>query len=80
MKTPPYLLGIAILFWGWRTDFLIFAFCMAVIIEGARFLEFRWQFTEKDFNRIADMSAVIVFIIAVVTFFSRGFQETPFAV
>ena len=59
MKTPPFLLGAAILFWGWQTGLLVFAVIMAAILEGARFIPRRWDFSQTEFNRVWDLCGIL---------------------
>jgi len=60
MKTPPLLLGASMLFWGWQTGQVILAVIMAAVLEGARFVSFRWELSDSDFNRISDFCTVII--------------------
>ena len=41
MKPPPFLLGAALLFWGWQSDLLVPGIVMATVLEGARFIKGR---------------------------------------
>ena len=48
MRTPPFLLGVALLFWGWQAGFLMWAALMALVLilrpsglTGGR--EFGWR-------------------------------------
>jgi hypothetical protein len=41
---PPLLLGAGLLFWGWRVELLPLAIVMAILLEGARLVSWRWQF------------------------------------
>ncbi len=59
MKPPLFLIGLALLFWGWRTDLLIWGVLMAVLIEAAQFVESRLDFSLKDLCRIWDLSTVM---------------------
>jgi hypothetical protein len=52
MKTPPLLLGAALLFWGAHTNHLILTAVMAVALEIAPVLPFKWELTLSDWNRI----------------------------
>ncbi len=52
MKTPPFLLGAALLFWGWQTGFLAVSAVLALALEAARFIKARWEFSDEDFSRI----------------------------
>ena len=72
MKTPPLLLGLALLFWGWQTGLLFLAVPLAVILEGARVTTRRFDFTTKDFNRISDFCAIFFCILAVYSYASQS--------
>lgn len=66
MTTPPAgLIGAALLFWGWQTGFLAVGLGMAVVMEARSFVRVRWDLSRADFNRISDVSAVLLAVIAV---------------
>jgi aryl-alcohol dehydrogenase-like predicted oxidoreductase len=50
MKTPPLLLGAALVFWGWQTGFLPAGLVMAAALEGARGVRARREFSDDDFR------------------------------
>jgi len=52
MKTPPLLLGCALLFWGWQSDLLWVGAVMGALVEAARIVKQRWEFTDEEFRRI----------------------------
>lgn len=60
MKTPPLLLGITIVFWGWHTGMTAVAVAMALVLEGSRIIKWRWQLSSDDFNHIADLCSVLL--------------------
>ena len=64
MKTPPLLLGAALLFWGWQAGFLAAGAVMAVLLEGSRFVKTRWEVSDEDFSRIWIFCSVL-FLAAV---------------
>jgi protein-glutamine gamma-glutamyltransferase len=62
--TPPLgLLSCTLLFWGWQSHLLPFAIPMAFILEGARWVNWRWALSNKDFNRVTDLTS-FSFILA----------------
>lgn len=61
MKPPSLLLGASLIFWGYQTDWLVFAAIMALLIEFPNFSSARWEFSEADLNRIWDLCAVFFF-------------------
>ena len=59
MKPPPFLLAAALLLWGWQTGLIAFALLMAVVLEAARWIEWRVDFGVKDFNRVVDLVSML---------------------
>lgn len=67
---PPFVLTAGLLLWGWQNQFLIYAVPMAILLEAARYVNWRWSTSEKEFNNIADISGVGFFIAVVYIFFT----------
>ena len=63
--TPRGLFGAALLFWGWQTGFLAVAAGMALALEARHLVRWRWDLSRADFNRVSDLSAVLLVVIAV---------------
>jgi protein-glutamine gamma-glutamyltransferase len=59
MKTPRWLIGLALLFWGWETGLLLWAALMAAALEASHFTRTRWELADTDLNRICDLCAVL---------------------
>ncbi|MCP4043852.1 MAG: transglutaminase domain-containing protein, partial [Gammaproteobacteria bacterium] len=79
MSTPPLMVGAGLLFWGLQADLMHFAIPMAIILEGARWAHWRWEFTDNDFNRLTDLSSLL-FILAALYLFSREGAHGVFAI
>jgi hypothetical protein len=84
MKTPPLLLGAALLFWGWQTGHVPAGTAMAAVLEGSRLIKTRWEFTDDDFRRIWIFCALLVLAAALYAFTAsgapsnlRGFFQDP---
>jgi len=71
VNTPPGLVGAAVLFWGWQTGLLLLALPIAAVLEFARKVPWRWDFTRREFDRLADLSTIL-FVGAVVYFVLAG--------
>jgi len=71
MKTPPFLLGATLLFWGWQAELIIPAVIMVLILEGSRFVKLRWDLSDTDFARIWHFCALL-FLAAVVYAFAEN--------
>jgi protein-glutamine gamma-glutamyltransferase len=65
---PPGLLGAALLFWGWQTGFLAVGTVMGAVLEGRHVVRSRWDLSREDFNRVSDVSAVLLVLIAAYQF------------
>ena len=72
MKTPSFILGASLIFWGWQTNLLIPAVVMALVLEGSRLVTVRWDFSASDFNRISDLCTVIFLGMLIYSFASKN--------
>jgi protein-glutamine gamma-glutamyltransferase len=72
MKPPPLLLGAALLFWGWQSGMLVVGAAMAVVLEGARFIKARWEFSDEDFSRVWMFCSLLFLATLVYAFTANG--------
>lgn len=72
MRTPPFLVGAALVFWGWQTDFLPLSIVMAAVLEASRMTRARWEFSDEDFSRIWTICTLLFLGIAVYAFTDNG--------
>ncbi len=68
MKTPPFLLLAALLFWGWQSGFLLFGAIMGLVLESSRFIKARWDLTGEDFRRLWNFSVLLALTLVVYVF------------
>jgi hypothetical protein len=68
MRTPPLLMGGALLFWGWQTGLFMWGALLAAALEGARLTRTRWNFSNADLNRISDLCWVLCVGAALVLY------------
>jgi len=66
ITSRPLLIGAGVLFWGWLADFLIPAVIIATILEGARFVKFRWPLDFADFRRVTVLSDIFIFVVIII--------------
>lgn len=59
MTTPRFLMGAAILFWGWQTQIIGLAIGMAVILELSHWVKWRVEISLIDCNRIWDLCCLL---------------------
>lgn len=78
MNTPRFILGFALLFWGWQADLFIWAAVMAVILEGSRFVSWRWEFSDTDLKRIWFLCTVLFLGVTVILLASDETISRPF--
>ena len=62
---PPFVLGAALLFWGWQTGSLVVGVAMGLALEARVMIASRWDLGRTDFNRASDLSAVLLVLMAV---------------
>ena len=63
MQSP--LLGIALVFWGWQTGLLPVGVAMAAALEARMLTRSRWDLSRHDFNRVSDLSAILLVGMAI---------------
>ena len=68
MKTPPFLIFAALLFWGWLSDFLWAGAALGALLEISRFVKFRWELDDTDFNRIWSFCVLLNVVLVVYVF------------
>lgn len=64
MKPPPLIIGAALMFWGWRVDMLAVAAVAGGLLELSNGIKARWDFTDKEFNRLWDVCTVLFLGVA----------------
>ncbi len=79
VSPPVLLLGAGVLFWGWQAQLLALAIPMAVIVEASRYVPWRWEFSDRELNRLADLTNLL-FAGAAVYLFSRYGPHGVYAV
>jgi transglutaminase-like putative cysteine protease len=68
MKTPPFILFAALIFWGWLSDFLVLGAVLGAVLEISRFIKFRWELDDTDFNRIWSFCVLLNIVLIVYVF------------
>ena len=70
MNTPPFLLGITLLFWGWQAGFFWLSVAGAIVLEGSRLFTLRWELSGPDLKRVVYLCDILLvggFVYAVFT-------------
>ena len=70
MKRPVLLFGLALIFWGLMTGNLALAVIIGLILEVPNVISKRYEFSDKDFNRIGDLTTFIFLLFTVYIFVS----------
>ena len=68
MKTPPFLMFATLLFWGWQSNLLIYGVIAGALLEASRFVKYRWELEDVDFNRIWSLCVLIMVVLGVYVF------------
>lgn len=74
VNVPPFLLTLALLFWGWEADLVPAAIVGAIILELPRWITWRWNFSRIDMHRVWDLCGII-FLGAII----YGYATTDLA-
>jgi hypothetical protein len=69
---PPLLLSGALMLWGWQNGLLPYAAPMAIVLELARFVNWRWPVSDREMNNVSDLCSVILFVVAMYLFTDKG--------
>ncbi|HEU0283007.1 MAG TPA: transglutaminase-like domain-containing protein, partial [Gallionella sp.] len=80
MNAPPFLLGSALIFWGWQTGMWLPAIALAIALESARFVSWRLPIGDKAFTRIADFSTLLLLALAAYQFIFGHFPQGLFVI
>ena len=64
----------SLLFWGWQCDFLVYAVPMALLLELSRYITFRVDLRDDEFNHIADLSSILFMVVAIYVFMTRSYH------
>jgi len=72
MKTPRFLVGAAVLFWGAQTGRLALAVPAALALEAWQWTAVRWEIAPIGFQRVADVCTWTFLIVAGYLTFSLG--------
>ncbi len=70
MIDVPLVLGSGLIFWSWQTGHWLIGLTCACLVEAARFSPLRWDLSNRDFNRIVDVS-VLAFLATAFYFINR---------
>ena len=68
MRTPPFLMAAALLFWGWQSGLAPEAAGLAVILEGPRYFKARWEMSDADITRFWSLCTLLGLATAVFAF------------
>lgn len=75
MKTPPLLLGAALLFWGQQAGLPWLGLALGLGLELSRLYRPSWDPGLKEFSRISDLCSVALAALAVYLYVSRPAVE-----
>ena len=72
LNAPAFLLGAALVFWGWQSGNLVVGALLGVVLEALRAFRLRIDLGVKEHSTIADLSTVGFVLLAVLLAANRG--------
>ena len=75
MIAPPFLVGAALVFWGWQSGHLIVGIALAIALEAPRHFSLRLDLGATEHSRIADLSTVGFVTLAALLAANRGISH-----
>jgi len=68
VQAPPrLLLGASLLFWGAMTSHALLGLVVALLVEGANWIRFRWDFNSPACSRAWKVCMVLILIVGTLT-------------
>jgi hypothetical protein len=71
VSVPPFLLGSALLFWGWHTGLWWLGLPLALLAELPRFVDWRLELDLKERQRIADLVSLLIVLAAAYVYLTQ---------
>jgi protein-glutamine gamma-glutamyltransferase len=78
LTLPRGLLAAVLFFWAWRVDGWLWSVPMAVILEAAPFVAWRWALNDKEWARVIRLTALL-WVGALIILFVRYLDQPPLA-
>ncbi len=78
LTPPPGLLAATLLFWGWRIGLWPLALPMALVLELAPRVGWRWALEDRELARAIDLSTLL-WVGALILLFTRYLNQPPLA-
>jgi protein-glutamine gamma-glutamyltransferase len=72
VNTPPLLLGLTLLFWGWQTGYAVIGAVLGALVELPRVINARWHFSQADLDRLWNLCALLFIGTMIYVFFNEG--------
>lgn len=69
---PPLLLGVIVLFWGLQSGLLPIALIIAIALELSQRVTWRWPLTDREMNRVVDLSSLLILLGTIYFFVDVG--------
>ncbi len=69
---PPFVLGAALVFWGWQTHNLPVGALLAALAEAPRFTSYRLELREADYRRVGDFCTALFAAAGALLVATRG--------
>lgn len=72
LAVPPFMIGGALVFWGWQSGNLLVGLVVAAALEAPRWLSLRIDLGVEEHSTIADLCTIGFVLLAVIIGANRG--------
>ena len=77
---PRLIVGVALLWWGWRSGNTVSGALLAVLAEAPRFTRARYELGAEEFQRVATLCTIVFVALLAWLFASADGPRTAYAV
>jgi len=74
LTVPPIGLAAGLMLWGIENHLWPYALMMGVALEAASLTPWRWQLSDRDFERLADVTGIGFIVVSIYVFDTHSFQ------
>ena len=80
LNYPPFLLPLALAFWGWQCQMLPALAAILALVTLSRYSPWRWHMGIAEFHRVGDLTAALLAFAAIYCYSTDGDAEPVYEI